>query len=344
MADKINSRDTQFGTEMGWHKKTEVRKVLTVDECFPTFTRKPLYIQNEKGEFVPFLENGQTGAERYAPVASDDGYGTAPIPASYRLFTPQEGWAKVSEILSGTEFKVVSAGTIQNRSRWFISTELTELQKVSAGMPDKTRFILNFFGGLDRSLSPVCNLSAIRIVCYNTLTQNRLDKKSYLFTGRLTQGFDAKLAEATPEIEKAVGMAEVFAVTMKNLADTSATENEARASYAGFLAAKGATFTPSKTRNGNVRELRAVNQVDEMASLFRSGMGNKGQTRADILNGATEFWTHGAKDTTKDIQSQFEASEFGRYADFKSDFLDVLTNEDSFTDTVKRGEKLLASV
>jgi hypothetical protein len=335
------ARDYQHGIEMAWHKLTKVKPVLHRDECFPDFIRQPLYVQNADGQFIPYLENGVDAWT--VPQADDDFLATCPIPDTYRLFTPREAWDKITGLLSGSKFTVSSAGTIQNRAKWFVSVELDELKEVSKGMPDYHKFCLNFFGGLDRSLSPVCNLSAIRPVCGNTVRANLNDKSSYLFTARLTQGFDAKMTKAEPEIEKAVGMAEVFRRTIENLGNTKSTEQEARNVYAGFLGERGFSFAEKKGRTGNITTARAFSVVDEMAGLFENGLGNKGRSRLDVLNGATEYWTRGAKETTKSVWSQFETSEFGRMAEFKSDFFSVVKDDGAFNQLADKGKVLLAS-
>lgn len=339
MAHNILERDAQFGIIMGWHKLTKVRGVLNREECFPDFRKVQLTYAGPDGN--PIELPGWS-----AVVADDDGLSTAPVPTdSYRLFTPREAWDKLGEILSGSRYTVASAGTIRNRSQWFLSVELDELKEASAGMPDAHSFSLNFFGGLDRSLSPICNLSATRIVCNNTLTMNRMDKASHLFTARLSSGsFDAKLQSATEEIEKAVGMAAVFRRTMERLANTKATVDDARNAYAGFLVGQGGTLATSKGRGGSERSSKTANTVDEMVSLFQRGQGNKGETRADVLNGFTEFYTHGPADSQKDKWSQFEASEFGRYADFKSEFSEVCANNLTFANLTRKGQAAFAEL
>lgn len=339
MAHKLMERDSQFGIVMGWHKLTKVREILKRDECFPDFRKVQLTYAGPDGSLVELP--GWS-----AVVADDDGLSTAPVPTdSYRLFTPREAWDKLGEILAGSRYTVASAGTVKNRSQWFISVELDELKEASAGMSDPHAFSLNFFGGLDRSLSPICNLSGTRIVCDNTLTINRFDKESHLFTARLSAGsFDAKLQSASEEIEKAVGMVAVFRKTLERLGNTKATVDDARNAYAGFLVGAGGTLAKSKGRGGAERSSKTANAVEEMVSLFQRGKGNRGETRADIVNGFTEFYTHGPADSDKDKWSLFEASEFGRYADFKAEFSDACANNLQFANLTRKGKEAFAEL
>lgn len=339
MSSQLLERDSQFGIIMGWHKLTKVREILVRDECFPDFRKVPLTYAGLDGN--PVELPGWS-----AVVASDDGLSTSPVPTdTYKLFTPREAWDTLGEILAGSHYTVASAGTLKNRCRWFISVELDELKEASAGMADPHKFSLNFWGGLDRSLSPAINLSSTRIVCHNTLDINRGDKNSYLFTARLRpENFDLKLGDSKQELEKAVGMAAVYRKTLERMNNTKATVEDCRNAVAGFLVERGGSLAKSGGRNGSERSSKTANTVDEVVTLFQRGAGNKGETRADVLNGFTEYFTHGPADSKKDKWSQFEASEDGRFADFKSDFFGVCESNLAFAAMKKKGEAAFAAV
>lgn len=341
MAHLIEERDSQFGIEMAWHKLTKVRALLKKAECFPDFQRVPL--------MVPYIENGETtykplvvaGTKWFTVQADDDRENGIPVPETYRLFTPREGWETVEKILAGSRYTVASAGTIKNRSQWFISVELDELKEACKGMEGDNahKFSLNFFGGLDRSLSPICNLSATRVVCHNTLTVNRQDKASHLFTGRLTASFDAKLANAAEEIEKAVGMVAVYRKTLERLGNQKATVEDARACYAGYLIEKGGSLVSARDAD---RQTKTRGTVAELTTLFQRGDGNKGESRLDIVNGFTQLFTRGSEGSKKDKWSQFEASEFGLYAERKTEFFEAVAMAPRFAKLVSSGKEALA--
>jgi len=340
MGHGIKSLDKQFGIEMAWHKLTEVRPELMRDEVFHSYFRQGLSVTLPNGDTLPYETDGKPW---YAVICDDNAVIGDPIRESYRLFPPREAWDTITGLLEGSRFTVASAGTIQNRAKWFISIELDELKEHSpAG--DAHKFTLNFMGGIDKSLSPVINLSAIRVVCANTLRMNLADESTYLFTSRLTQNrFDANLANAKPDLQAVVGMAAVFNAAYSKLGKVKATVDNARMAFAGYIGGvEGRSFEPVKTRGGGIRAANASNELDELVSLFQGGIGNQGKTRADVLNAFTELNTRGGVDSQKDSFSRFECAEFGTGANKKEDFFTRITKPDGFNELVHLGKEALA--
>ena len=66
---------------------------------------------------------------------------------------------------------------------------------------------------------------------------------------------------------------------------------------------------------------RSQNALDDMVTLFRSGAGNDGDDRGDVLNGFTEYFGRGIAGGTKDKFSRWASSEFGASAERKGAFL-----------------------
>ena len=131
-------RDFQVGLSRAWHNLTEVVEAVTADR-FPEIVASPLtYTVGEELREWP----GMT-----VPISTDDGLpvGTA-SGESYTLFTPREAMAYLSEVLAGTGHKAESLGMIFDRSRWFVTYSLDELQGVA---PDGEAFKLTASGGLD---------------------------------------------------------------------------------------------------------------------------------------------------------------------------------------------------
>jgi hypothetical protein len=235
--------------------------------------------------------------------------------------------------LTGTGYNVQSIGMLWNRSFWFISTELTELKSLSVG-GRKTDFQLNFSGGLDRTVSPQCELSSIVAVCHNTISLSRAQGK-ILFCERATKNFTDRLASVKEEVAKAVGMAAVFKAAMDSLENNSCSATRAEAIFAGHL-------TPPDDQK---MSSRTVNTVKELTSLHRDGIGNDGKTEWDMLNAYTQFFTHGGRDAKTSMGRRFASSEYGNNADSKALFLNLLTVNRPTLDFVEnRGKKLVATV
>ena len=338
------ARDFQIAEQMAWHKLTRIAKP-TIDH-FPEIKPLPLYYNGGKDMVY--------GNRKFVvPVATDDMLPVAPPycgetivdesekgceekdkRGTYILFTPREAWNWVNEVLAGTQYNVDSIGMLWNRSFWFISTKLTELQSLSCGDGRKTDFQLNFSGGLDRSVSPQCELSGIVAVCHNTISLSRASGK-ILFHERATKGFTERLDLAKNEVAKAVGMSAVFKAAMDTLAQNPCDGERAEKIFAGVV-------TPADAEKMSAR---GKNTVKTLTFLHSNGIANKGETEFDLLNAYTQLLTHGADDAKTSLGRRFASSEFGNNADSKSWFYNLLTDpemEAEFDEIEARGEKLLA--
>jgi hypothetical protein len=339
------NRDFHVAEKMAWHKLTKIGKPKIED--FPEIITMPLHYNG--GKDMVFGNR-----KFHVPVATDDMLPVAPPfcgetivddtvkgceakdkdkRGTYVLFTPREAWQWVSELLAGTQYDVESVGMLWNRSFWFISTNLTELKSLSVGDGRQTDFQLNFSGGLDRTVSPQCELSSIVAVCSNTISLSRSTGK-ILFHERATKNFTDRLETAKGEIEKAVGMTAVFKAAMDSLANNACNDKRAEEIFAGFITPQGETKMST----------RATNTVKELTSLHRNGIGNSGKSEFDLLNAYTELLTHGSPTAKVSMGRRFVSSEYGNNADSKSEFYNLLTVGRGGLDQVEsRGRQLIAA-
>lgn len=322
MAHHIDTaRDFQYGLEQAWHRLTKVVGKIT-KEMFPEIFAKQLSLD---GKLIPF----------HMAVASDDNLpiGEPFCHETYPIFTPHQAWDYVHEVLGGTAFTIESIGMLKDRTVWFISTRLNELESLKVdGDKSETHFQFNFSGGLNRQFSPQCEVSGIRAVCWNTVSLSRIMGK-VLFKSKCTKNFQVRLDNAKAEIEKAIGMTAVFNAAMSALNNTGCDTKRAERIYTGFLAPE----------NAEKLSTRVKNQVEELTGLFNGrGIGCNGRTLYDTFNAFTEFRTRGSEDSTKDKWSQIESSEYGQFADQKAEFANVLSDENRLDKVETRGKELIA--
>jgi hypothetical protein len=317
------SRDFQVGLSQAWHRQTRIATTITADD-FPQIIAAPL-IYRLPGDMEEREWPGMT-----VPVSADDGLpvGTA-SGASYTLFTPREAMTYLGEVLSGTGHKVESLGMVFNRSRWFVTFDLTELAGIA---PVGEAFKLTASGGLDKSQSPMFNLTHTVAVCANTVRVARAGRA--LFSSKLTKGFSSRLESSRAALGEVVGMARVFNETLRGLEKVPAPVDQARAVYAAELSGNGA----------DLRSTRSGNLLDDMVLGFRSGRGNSGATRLDAVNGFTEVLGQGliGSASRRDAFSRWESSEFGGNADRKAAFVEAITAPGGWDRLVADGNEALA--
>jgi hypothetical protein len=317
-------RDFQVGLEIAWHKKTIVKDIVTIDD-FPVIASERILRAN--GEPLKYGEK-----EFFVPISQDDNEPVSPpyCGGSFSLFAPRDGFKYVQDVLAGTDYTVHSLGMLKNRSKWFLSVYLDELEqaeKESKGM----KFNLNFSGGMDGTLSPQAELSVTRQVCWNTVSLSRLNGQ-VVFASKLTKNFATRLEASKESVEKVCGMAKIFNLAYSKLENAKCTETKARNIYAGFLTPEGEKVTKT-----------GENTVNELVSLFQRGDGNKGETLADTLNGFTQLRTRGRTDSKKDVWAQYESSEFGAYAEQKARFTEAMFSAPMRGELEKRGVFALAN-
>ena len=315
------SRDFQVGLQQAWHNLTRIVTEIGADQ-FPEIVRVPLTytVGEELREW-----SGMT-----VPVSLDDGLpvGTA-SGESYTLFTPREAMAYLGEVLSGTGHKVESLGMIFDRSRWFVTFSLDELAGVA---PRGEAFKLTASGGLDKSQSPSFNLTHVVAVCANTVRIARSGRA--LFSSKLTKGFASRLESSRTALSETVGMARIWNETLRGLEATRATVDEARSVFAADLTENGA----------DLRSARSSNLLDELVAGFRSGRGNAGTSRLDVLNGFTEVFGSGLVGATsrRDSFARWQSSEFGGFSDRKAAFAASITADGGWDRMVTQGADALA--
>jgi len=294
-------------------------------------------------------------SEKQILISTDDNLpvSCAFNPDSYGYVLPQRAWDMVQEALEGTRYTVERLGMLWDRSLWFVSLSLDELKGVQR--PGES-FQLNFSGSLDGKQVVQGELSNVRVVCENTLSLSQALGQS-LFAVKQTKNSRGRLDSAKTDVERAVGMAAVFNRTLEQLGNSKLSVEDARLAYAGLIArdivgtkdepgrksSLNQVFVSSTTKTGKSRENRALNQVDSLTALFQKGDGNRGETKADWLNGATQYWTRGGDENSKkDRWNALQSSEFGGNRDRKVEAFKIASNNLMFASYVKTGKEALS--
>lgn len=326
MAHNIQLRDIQTGNEMAWHKLTKVEKDITAQNCgiYYGMEMRDLYFSNGK-DLV--LGNGRQ------IVSLDDGLpvGRA-VGKDYQLIANVEIWDTVKNALEGTKHSVVSCGTVANRSLGFVSVKVSD-DFIAAGR--NTQSVMNVIWGHGGNKSVIGRSGFTVVVCENTLNMAMAEKSDFKLSIRHTA--KANVLDLGRAIEAHIGVEAEFKLAMNHLHAIDATPSVARKIYAGFVS--GGVTPETKTGIS-----RFNNTVNRMAELFQYGKGNSGRTMADVLNGATDYYSHESSGGAENPWKQFSSSEFGSGNARKTEFAGLLSDSVQRLETVRHGESVLLAL
>ena len=330
MSHNIQSRDSVFAVVQSWHGLSTVLPVLTPEICFPWG------VTLEQVSYGLGANQKQLG--RWAvPCSTDDGLplGETGMPvnlATYVVRTPQDLWRLRDEVTTGTQNTVVSCGSVGQRSKFFISTKLNELETLTLKDGTKTELLLNSQGSVDKSRPEQHSISSIRIVCQNTMDMSFLqDSIKFRYSHHINM--NDRIAKDKPLIEAAAGLSAVIKTAFNDLIAKPCNTTRAERIYTGLI------VSPDQEEVSK----RAENMIQQHISCFRSGAGNSGSSEYDLLNGFSELRTKGYDGSKKSRFDTFETSEFGNYGASKSRLAQMLISDRDDLDKVEaRGRKLMS--
>jgi hypothetical protein len=328
MSANIQTRDMQTGLEMAWHGLTNIVKEILPHIAFPWG------IKLEQMYYGSGADQKQHG-KWVLPLADDDmlplGSGVPVNLKSYTIRTPLDLWKLRDEVVQGTENLIVSAGTVENRAKFFISTKLTELERIQLTDGSDVELLLNSMGSLDKSLNEQHSISGTRIVCANTLMMSFLSDK-VKFRYRHSKNMNDAIKADKPLMQEVAGLAAVVKAAFDDLIQKPCDVDRATRIYTGLV------VSPDQKEIAT----RGQNMIEEHVECFQRGAGNTGKTEFDLLNGWTQPKTRGYEDSKRSRWDIFESSEFGAYSGQKSRFANMLINDrDELNKVEARGRSLM---
>jgi hypothetical protein len=339
MADRIENYDIHEATTMGWHGKTHVRPLITLDDNYLN-----------KWDLVPVVLEKRGQPSKYSILECNDVVGLEigkPYnPGTFQPITNALFLELVKMSISGTQHKIVSVGSTRNRGRVFLSIELIGMEKFKAAGREFSAF-LNFGNGHDKSSVLWVNTSNICTVCDNTFSMNLFSVENkagkdddtsvpdnIAVRQRHTKNATLKLPAIAALIDKAVGVQGEFQIEFDKLSQIKTTSHDAQSIFTGFL-----------TRNSDAETLstRTRNTVNTLASLFKSGRGNDGNDYSDMMSSVTDYYTHTSSRGNNPMR-QVESSEYGAGLMAKQTFWNGIRDPEVVADWAASGDKLLSSV
>lgn len=326
----IQLRDIQTGIVMAWHGLTNIVETITRENsgiCYP-MEAKPLYYI--AGYTTDTMQPVYAPSNQIQIVSLDDNQpiGNA-VGSDYALISNSQLWDLLENSLAEVPHQIVSAGTVDDRKKVFISVKPEGIDAhVAAGR--KIDSVLTFISGHGGALALSIRSGITVVVCQNTLNV-ALGNRS-LGTVKHTKNALSRLDRMAEIVAAHFGAQARFCNTLDKLANEPCNETTAREIFAGLMM-KDAEAKES------VLSTRSANRVEALVAGFRNpAMGTDGNDLSDVFNSVTDFYTHSHSGGENKFK-QFESSEFGSGDKAKSDFYRLLGG--TVDDSAKVREKAL---
>lgn len=263
-----------------------------------------------------------------AIMREDKGLVLNVVKKSYEIIQNQRIFEALEKALVGVKHKITCTGSLGNCCKVFVCVELTDNQDYLVNK-EKFQNYLCFISSHNSSFAFEAYDTSTRICCQNTLNWSRSQKGILNLRVFHTKNSEVKITRMEEEIERLLVKREEFYKTYEGLCARPISNADAEKLLAGWIAPENAEELSTKS----------YNQVTEMMNLFSNGVGNNGKTASSLLNGVTEYYTH---HYTDNANKRFLSNMGGAADNNKLDFWETING--SWTDIIKRGEKLLATV
>ena len=259
---------------------------------------------------------------------TDNNHSIGIVGAKYEPIQNSKIWDALHTSLEGVDHHVVGGGYTHNGGRIFVQTEVKDADFKVNG--DEFSNYITFYSSHDGSSAFEMFDTSTRIICKNTMQSGRrAGGKAFKLKVRHTANASIRFEGVMQNLESIFDVRRDVYADMSHLANTPMAYPEMIAWATGFFNRSNKLTTVSSAK------------AHEVTALARYGIGNQGVTRYDMLNGVTEYLTHGDKATKRDAASVWRSSEFGSAASTKAKALDNLIDLDTIKATIDRGQQLI---
>lgn len=340
----IENIDVIEGIEKFWHGKNIVKPFTTFEKsCLNWGVYSVPLIDEMTGEPIHYLQvKGDELVEvPYQRIVDNNRLTLNIVKGRYEIVQNSAVWEVVRILKEEYGFEVASNGSIHGRKRCFMTLEAPDSAfEVKEG--DKHQLRVNVTWSHDGSCKIEFYNNTIRIVCANTwrfsmgkLAEMSDQGKEYIHqSARHTKNVHSKLKDIKAFLIDFYNEKQALKESLQGLDAKPINATDATNVIVGFMA------------NGDKLSTRAAGQSANVLNLFLNGKGNMGKTQYDLFNGFTEFFTHGTiDDTTEDnkVTKQVLSSEFGEYADKKTQIFDAFLSDETLDKLAANGAKLIES-
>lgn len=250
------------------------------------------------------------------------------VGSKYQPIQNSRIWEAVHTSLDGVNHTIQGSGYINGGSKIFIQTKVEdETFKVNG---DAFSNYVTFFSSHDGSSSFELFDTSVRIICQNTLQPARSKGgKQFKLKVRHTSNASIRFEGVMNHLET---IFQVRKDTYKKLNDLTTVGMD----YGQLI-----NWATSFFNRTNKLTTVSSNRAHQAEQLAIRGIGNRGETAYDMLNGVTELLTHGSNTSRNgDLAKTWRSSELGSGRDYKAAAVDHLHDNAQRQHHIIRGEML----
>lgn len=317
-----------IGVYVGDRKLTSA-EVLTESGLEYEVKKLPMLIQGPNGETFPSRNFAIT---RDGVEADPEGEGNpvqmGVVTDNYQILQNADAFMPFDPLVKEGLIEYTAAGALMNGARVWIAAKLLGLKpednivRTTKHSVDTVEAFWLLYNGHDGMTAVNINLTAIRPVCFNTVTAalsdrtfgdnsaaNKMHGKETGHTGvkaRHARNVNANVAEAVTTLERTHAQFGKLMLAYRAMAAAKLTDARIETFFKR-------TFP---VVDGEEWSTRRKNQIEEMTRLALEGVGNTGGSVWDLFNGVTEWIDHKASD---DAMVNVNSSWFGTRKDQRQD-------------------------
>lgn len=311
MSHEIMENDTIVSTEKCWHGLERIEETITFDNSGLNWelVKAPTYFEVDGQFYLNSTEKTVVRKDIKLPIFTPKD--------SYGIIQNSRMWEILENSLEGVDYTVKVTGSLKNCGIVFFSVDIEDESSLITLGDDQFKNYLTFM----TSHNGTCKLTAydtsIRVVCNNTLQYSLANKGQINLSIRHTKNAEERIENMEKVLHNLFDSRRAFYKNYERMANKRIHDDRARDSYQNLLIGDR---EPDSKRG----ETRLENSLAELMGLFQAGKGNRGESVADWLNGATEYYTHyaGGNNTRK----RFQSNEIGAYRNKKAEALSIAQN------------------
>lgn len=349
MHDIWNGKAIYTGTqEEVWHgigiyvgdRKLTSADILTETGLDYTVSKLPMFIHAPIGHDGGITHFHNFPSRNFA--LTREGVGTDPegegnpvqlgtVTNNYEILQNRDAFAPFDPLVEEGLIEYTAAGALANGSRVWIAAKIKaglDAQSMTVrtlnGRPDAVEAYWLLYNGHDGMTALATTLTAIRSVCFNTVTAGLADRSFVTDAKALGKTQSERQRKSGAAKARHSGNVKVnLAEMVKTLERTHGEFGKLMEAYRAMAQVKLSDAKIEKffkmtfpVIDGEEWSSRRKNQIEEMQRLSIEGKGNTGSTVWDLFNGVTEWIDHEAG---ADPMLNINSSWFGTRRDQRQD-------------------------